>query len=623
MITCQWMFCTLVAQDLDLNPSYEYGFQGDTVTVSFYSNNFVDIGSFQFTLNWDASLVQYIDISSEFLGSIGVNENEVDQGLLRVSWFGLSDAVTISSTEAVFQVRFLTLGEPGDISSVFISGDPLAIEVLRLVNGVPEIVGISSASGAVEVLEDFLLVIENTVPPTCQNSNGSIEIGVSGGLPPYVFSWTGPDTFVSEEEDIDLLAGGIYEVIILDSLGHILMDTITLESQPNDLSFIGVTEQAYDCDDQLVTVELLFDGGDSPYSIEVNGEAYSDPIIDLSAGQHVVTIIDSSNCAIDTSFEIGSIPIPMIDLGDDVTACAGETVMLESAFQAEQYLWSTEEQTPSIEVMSEGVYALTVTNEQGCAVSDSVNVVFQLPFKAEVNIGDTTICPGESVMIEATGGTNYEWLDESETLSVITENTAMVSPVQTTTYGVAVSDECFEDTVYTQVIIGEVLADAGKDTSVFLGCEIELNAIGGIAYLWDSSTQMSCYECPNPAVIPEESTVYHVAITDALGCVFLDSVLVEVTNDINQLFRPVNVITPNNDGDNDFLWFSGLEKFPSNTLKIFNRWGNIVFQKVGYQGDDERFDGTYQGKPLPPGEYYYVLSVTSGEIKQTLLIVRD
>jgi gliding motility-associated-like protein len=83
------------------------------------------------------------------------------------------------------------------------------------------------------------------------------------------------------------------------------------------------------------------------------------------------------------------------------------------------------------------------------------------------------------------------------------------------------------------------------------------------------------------------------------------------------------MITPNGDGKNDILEFQGASKFGQNTLKIYNRWGDLVYQKLNYQLDDERFDGTRNGSPLPAANYYYILSFRSGEIKQTLTIVRD
>ena len=74
-----------------------------------------------------------------------------------------------------------------------------------------------------------------------------------------------------------------------------------------------------------------------------------------------------------------------------------------------------------------------------------------------------------------------------------------------------------------------------------------------------------------------------------------------------------NGVSSNNDGKNDGFTIEGIEAYPKNTLKIFNRWGVLVYQKEGYT-NAEPFDGysngrstVEQGKRLPQGTYYYIL----------------
>ena len=75
-----------------------------------------------------------------------------------------------------------------------------------------------------------------------------------------------------------------------------------------------------------------------------------------------------------------------------------------------------------------------------------------------------------------------------------------------------------------------------------------------------------------------------------------------------------NVITPNGDGVHDVLKISGLEKFPNNTLKIYNRWGVLVYVTKAYNTQGNVFDGTSSGRAtiekdnkLPVGTYFYIL----------------
>ena len=76
-----------------------------------------------------------------------------------------------------------------------------------------------------------------------------------------------------------------------------------------------------------------------------------------------------------------------------------------------------------------------------------------------------------------------------------------------------------------------------------------------------------------------------------------------------------NGISPNGDGMNDFLVFDGLEEYPDNTVSIFNRWGNKVYETKGYNNTDNVFTGFAEagitiGKDnqLPTGTYYYVIN---------------
>jgi len=78
----------------------------------------------------------------------------------------------------------------------------------------------------------------------------------------------------------------------------------------------------------------------------------------------------------------------------------------------------------------------------------------------------------------------------------------------------------------------------------------------------------------------------------------------------------INEFSPNGDGVGDTLIINCIENYPNNTLEIYNRWGNIVYSKRGY---DNTFRGESNGravisqpKELPVGTYYYVLNLGDG-----------
>ena len=75
-----------------------------------------------------------------------------------------------------------------------------------------------------------------------------------------------------------------------------------------------------------------------------------------------------------------------------------------------------------------------------------------------------------------------------------------------------------------------------------------------------------------------------------------------------------NVITPNGDGIHDILRIDGLENYPVNTLRIYNRWGVMVYTTNAYNTEGNYFDGSSEGRitvqvddKLPVGTYFYIL----------------
>ena len=70
-----------------------------------------------------------------------------------------------------------------------------------------------------------------------------------------------------------------------------------------------------------------------------------------------------------------------------------------------------------------------------------------------------------------------------------------------------------------------------------------------------------------------------------------------------------NAFSPNGDGINDSWRINYLESYPGAVIEVFNRYGQIVYHSIGY---DTYWDGTYNGKTLPIGTYYYIINPKNG-----------
>jgi len=64
--------------------------------------------------------------------------------------------------------------------------------------------------------------------------------------------------------------------------------------------------------------------------------------------------------------------------------------------------------------------------------------------------------------------------------------------------------------------------------------------------------------------------------------------------------------SPNGDGQNDYWNIGFVNDFPGVVVEVYNRWGELLFRSVGYKNP---WDGTYQGKPVPVGTYYYIINL--------------
>jgi gliding motility-associated-like protein len=150
-------------------------------------------------------------------------------------------------------------------------------------------------------------------------------------------------------------------------------------------------------------------------------------------------------------------------------------------------------------------------------------------------------------------------------------------------------------------------ADAGPDKNVYIGNSVTIGGnptttSAGSTIVWTPATFLDNTLTSNPVSTPTATTIYTVKVTGLNGCSSIDSVIVTLLPTIDI----PSGITPNSDGKNDVWQLGGIEAFPDCVVELYNRWGEIVFRSVGY---DVKWDGTYNGKILPVGTYYYIIDL--------------
>jgi gliding motility-associated-like protein len=127
---------------------------------------------------------------------------------------------------------------------------------------------------------------------------------------------------------------------------------------------------------------------------------------------------------------------------------------------------------------------------------------------------------------------------------------------------------------------------------------------------WTPAVNLSCTDCANPAATLVFAQSYSVLVTDSNNCTDTASILINTICNEGNYFFP-NTFSPNGDGMNDYFYPRGSGLYNIQSLTVFNRWGQIVFQRKNFPANSETlgWDGTFNGKPAPMDAYVYLAEV--------------
>jgi gliding motility-associated-like protein len=283
--------------------------------------------------------------------------------------------------------------------------------------------------------------------------------------------------------------------------------------------------------------------------------------------------------------------------------------------------------TPDIDT----TYRITAVNSTGCAAEGSVKIRVSQPFNVQANSAD--VCAGGTIQLNATGAVTYKWIPETGLNNAEISN-PMATPETTTSYQVIGygNDNCFTDTATTTVNVHSApLINAGEDMVLPTGSSIQLPVTGSsdiTTIEWWPVSTLSCADCLTPLASPRENTTYQVTVSNAFGCVSTDEVTVKLVCSSGVVFLP-NTFTPNNDGQNDLFYVRGKGIKVAKSFKIYNRWGQLIFERTNFNIEDPSFgwDGRVNGQAVNPDVFVYVAELVcdSNEeftLKGNVMLVR-
>jgi gliding motility-associated-like protein len=313
--------------------------------------------------------------------------------------------------------------------------------------------------------------------------------------------------------------------------------------------------------------------------------------------------------------------------GNDTVICAGTSANL-SATGADNYSWQpasflscTNCSNPVSSSRNDISYYVKGSNTFGCEKTDTIFITVKQPFRLTgLKVADS-VCAGKSIQLNIEGAENYLWLP-ADGLNNNTIKNPVADPITSTTYKVIGYDSsnCFKDSTSIFIKVNTVpIVNAGADIIINSGRTVILTpqfSNDVTSWLWQPATGLSCSNCPNPVASPAGSTSYTIQVTNSSGCSSTDEISIRVNCNKNSVFIPT-AFSPNGDEVNDIFYplnVPGSGSINISSLMIYNRYGQIVFQKNHFNSNDKTkgWDGKYNGRECPAGSYIYTISFICG-----------
>ncbi|MBV6440632.1 MAG: hypothetical protein EPGJADBJ_02304 [Saprospiraceae bacterium] len=397
-------------------------------------------------------------------------------------------------------------------------------------------------------------------PANCYGENsGSIQFAIADGTPPFQYAWervgagdpagTGILTSLSHLETVGHLPAGIYFVTISDNFG-------------NDVMLFGeVTEPP------ALTSEVQLK--------DYNGFQVS--CFGNSDGALVLT-------------PSGGIP-------------------------PYSFLWNNGSSSAQLQHLDAGTYLCTVTDAGGCTLMVQADLEAPGQLAADIQF-DKPGCDGLNsgsirVMTTEGGVAPFAFNLSGHGFSSNAEFPDLPPGQYTLTVRDANGCTYAESATFLTPLIPEI--ELGPDLTVDLGESVRFKLYFNVpldTFIWSPLPGLSCYDCPQPDASPYRTTTYTLTVEAPGGCTDTDTVTVIVL-DKRDVYVP-NIFSPNEDDANEtFTVYGGPEVLTVRILRVYSRWGELVFQRDGLAANDEQngWDGTFRGSYVSPGVFAWVAEV--------------
>ncbi len=389
----------------------------------------------------------------------------------------------------------------------------------------------------------------NTVDVSCNTfNNGSANVSVSGGTSPYSYNFYNEvDSFIGTGPTINGLVSGNYYVTISDINSCIDSSSFSI-TQPTSLSITQTITSDVKCksgNDGTATVNVT--GGTPPYTYFWSDGQTTRTAIGLIAGSYNCLVTDANGCTIrDDSLNIFEPSLELIVTENTYnTTCFGSSngsasLGVSGGLPPYSINWSNGQNIDSITGLSQGIYNYTVTDNNGCVITESVSINQPDQINNNISIYDVSCFGGNdgSATSAPTGGTppySYSWS------TTVPSTLPSIGNLNIGNYQLIVTDRNGCQRV-SNLIIGQptqlTVTEVIKDVSCNAGNDgqISLNISGGNPFSSGPNyiINWSNGQTTNPAINLNRN-FYNVTILDSTNCLYVG------TYQVNEPLYPLNV----------------------------------------------------------------------------------
>ncbi|MEL6132435.1 MAG: T9SS type A sorting domain-containing protein, partial [Bacteroidota bacterium] len=403
---------------------------------------------------------------------------------------------------------------------------------------------IASASGT--VTEPAILTAQFAIDAqvSCNGlSDGILSVSGQGGTAPYTFLWSNADTATT----ISNLSAGNYGMTITDANGCTGVGSETI-TEPAVLTVAVLVDESVSCNGLSDgSLNTLVSGGTAPYTYSWSNGSASASATNLAAGMYTANVSDDNGCTASDDETITE-PAPLVaDIFINANvSCFGLSngemnALITGGTAPYDILWSTGENTESIEDLEAGFYEINVSDENGCSAFDEKEITEPTALVAEIIVDQDISCFGLAdgqLSAGASGGIapyNFEWDNEfvTETYTDLSAGTYQLEVRDANNCGATRTGEITEPDLL--ILSAEVTANAScLDNSDGQAIAAATGGVAPYTYEWSGGES-------NPTLSGVLAGDYIVAVTDNNGCTEQQTVEIVVIDTIAPTIMTRNI----------------------------------------------------------------------------------